>query len=229
MLPPSPSRIQLFPRHEINSVATASASQFVTLLLVIMMVTIFSRLLELFLIVVKIIVISYTSNCTHSVSIVKIKVDFPFYILKANISIIFVCLYSLFITFISAFPDDIKVSSACRWSRTVFLLEYDGHCGQRDHFKTSSKSWSHCWWLFQNVNQRPQDHVHLKQCSPVFPLAEMFAWSLLTPSSVWRWRSCEGTRWPGPPCGCARAVRPWCAAGGPGHHPAKTIYRVCPR
>lgn len=128
MLPPSPSRIQLFPRHEINSVATASASQFVTLLLVIMMVTIFSRLLELFLIVVKMIVISYTSNCTHSVSIVKIKVDFPFYILKANISIIFVCLYSLFITFISAFPDDIKVSSACRWSRAVFLFEYDGHC-----------------------------------------------------------------------------------------------------
>ena len=97
----------------------------------------------------------------------------------------------------------------------------------RDHFKTSSKSWSHCWWLFQNVNQRPQVHVHLKQCSPVSPLTEMFAWSLLSLSSVWRWRSCEGTRWPGPPCGCARAARPWCGGGGPGHHPAKTTDRVC--
>ena len=97
----------------------------------------------------------------------------------------------------------------------------------RDHFKTSSKSWSHCWWLFQNVNQRPQVHVHLKQCSPVSPLTEMFAWSLLSLSSVWRWRSCEGTRWPGPPCGCARAARPWCGGGGPGQHPARTIDRVC--
>ena len=139
-------------------------------------------------------------------------------------SVIIVCIYSLFITFITAllrwyrsmvmyFSSWTMITSATndQISGVITSETWSYHC----YITTSVKwplnailaHWSSSQWgqFWSNLSWRGS---FLTQCSLASPSGEKSVSISRSHSSGWRWRSCGGTRWRGRPCGARPSLTP---------------------